>query len=160
MWQEIVHWISPNIQVANMLCTIIVFLFWHSKQYLYTTCCVLIFCREFNGQSLVTLWVNWCKNEGFWKRFTCNWYFLSKSGCYSVQVNLCQKLVFLNQLTHNMTRGCSLNPPKNTSSEHVVYKNCFCFVFVLTFKTIFVQNMFWTCIFWGIHWTISRHIVG
>ena len=42
-----------------------------------------------------------------------------------LQVKLCQKLLFLNQLTHNMTRDCSLNPPKNTSSEHVVYKYCF-----------------------------------
>ena len=42
-----------------------------------------------------------------------------------VQVNLCQKLSFLNQFTHNMTRYCSLNSPKNTSSEHVVYKYCF-----------------------------------
>jgi len=48
----------------------------------------------------------------------------------------------LNQLTHNMTRDCSLNPPKNTSSEHVVYKNC---VFVLTFKTIFVHNLLPYC---------------
>ena len=38
-----------------------------------------------------------------------------------LQVNLCLKLSFLNQLTHNMTRDCSLNSPKNTSSEHVVY---------------------------------------
>ena len=30
---------------------------------------------------------------------------------------------------------------KTTSSEHVVYINCF-FVFVLTFKTILVHNMF------------------
>ena len=29
-----------------------------------------------------------------------------------VQVNLCQKLSFLNQLTHNMTRDCSLNSPE------------------------------------------------
>ena len=36
-----------------------------------------------------------------------------------LQVNLSQKLSFLNQLTHNMTTDCSLNPPKNTSSEHV-----------------------------------------
>ena len=34
------------------------------------------------------------------------------------QVNLCQKLSFLNQLSHNMTRGCSLNSSKNISSEH------------------------------------------
>ena len=40
-------------------------------------------------------------------------------------VNLCWKLSFLNQLTHNMTRDCSLNYKKNTSSEHVVYKYCF-----------------------------------
>ena len=38
---------------------------------------------------------------------------------------------------HNFaTRYCSLNSPKNTSSEHVVYK-----IFVLTFKTIFVRKM-------------------
>ena len=42
-----------------------------------------------------------------------------------LQVNLCRKLSFLNQLIHNMTRDCSLNPQKNTSSEHVVYKYCF-----------------------------------
>ena len=32
-------------------------------------------------------------------------------------------------------------PPKYTSLEQDVYKKCF-FVFVLTFKTIFVHNMF------------------
>ena len=58
-----------------------------------------------------------------------------------VQVNLFQKPSFLHQLTHNMTRDCSLNSPKNTISEHVVYKICF-FVFVLKFKTMFVRNMF------------------
>ena len=26
--------------------------------------------NQFNEQSFVILWVNWCKNEGFWKRFT------------------------------------------------------------------------------------------
>ena len=57
-----------------------------------------------------------------------------------VQVNLFQKPSFLHQLTHNMTRDFSLNFPKNTSSQPVVYKNCFS-VFVLTFKTIFVHNM-------------------
>ena len=44
---------------------------------------------------------------------------------FIIQVNLYQKFSFLNQLTHNMTRNCSLNPPKNTSSEHVVFKYCF-----------------------------------
>ena len=37
----------------------------------HTTCSELIFFREFNEQSLVMLRFNWCKNEGFWKRFTC-----------------------------------------------------------------------------------------
>jgi hypothetical protein len=46
--------------------------------------------------------------------------------------------LFLHQLTHNMARDCLLNSPKNTSSQHVVYKNC---SFVLTFKTIFVHKM-------------------
>ena len=31
-----------------------------------------------------------------------------------VQVNLCQKLLFLHQLTHNMTTDCSLNYNFNT----------------------------------------------
>ena len=77
----------------------------------------------------------------------------------TLQVNLCQKLSFLNQLTQNMTRDCSLNSPKNTSSEHVVYKYCF----ECQNKNkiaIFLQNMFWTCILQGIQWTISCHIVG
>ena len=52
-----------------------------------------------------------------------------------------------------MTIDCSLNSLKNTSSQHVVLKNCF--VFVLTFKKIFVHNMLWTCTFRGIQWTIS-----
>ena len=49
-----------------------------------------------------------------------------------VQVNLCQKLLFLHQLTHNMTTDCSLNYKFNTwkfqaqtLEEHVVYRNCF-----------------------------------
>ena len=48
---------------------------------------------------------------------------------------------------------------KKHSLEHVVYKKCF-FVFVLTFKTIFVHNMFWTCILGGIQWTIACNVVG
>ena len=47
------------------------FMFWHSKQYLYTTCSELVCFREFNEQSLIILWVNWFKNKSFWHRFTC-----------------------------------------------------------------------------------------
>ena len=61
----------------------------------------------------------------------------------TLQVNLFQKLSFLNQLTHNMTRDSSLNSPQNTSSQHVVYKYCFeC--------QNNVHNLFWICIFRGI----------
>ena len=49
-----------------------------------------------------------------------------------LQVNLFQKLLFLHQLTHNMTTDCSLNYKFNTWKfqaqtwgEHVVYRNSF-----------------------------------
>ena len=49
-----------------------------------------------------------------------------------IQVNLCQKLLFLHQLTRNVTTDCSLNSKFNTWKfqaqtwgEHVVYRNCF-----------------------------------
>ena len=67
--------------------------------------------------------------------------FLDQTKALFLQVNLFQKPSFLHQLTHNMTRYCSQNSLKSTSSEHVVYKK-FYFVFVLTFSTIFVHNMF------------------
>ena len=53
-----------------------------------------------------------------------------------VQVNLFQKASFLHQVTHNMTRDCSLNSPKK-------FRTCCVqkLVFVLTFKTIFVHNL-------------------
>ena len=59
-------------------------------------------------------------------KFKTNVNFFFKNNKHKrIQVNLCQKLSFLNELTHNMTRGCSLNSPKITSSEHVVHKYCF-----------------------------------
>jgi hypothetical protein len=53
----------------------------------------------------------------FWTPTLLRWHFL--------QVNLFQKPSFLHQLTHNMTRDCSLNSKRNTSWQHVVYKYCF-----------------------------------
>ena len=53
-----------------MLCTNIVLNIKTKKQFLYTTCSKLVFLGEFNEQSLVILWGNWCKNEDVWKRFT------------------------------------------------------------------------------------------
>ena len=86
------------------------------------------------------LWVSWCKNKSFWQRFTCKtkvrWRFRKilwpSQNIWTLQVNLCQKLLFLHQLTHNMTTDCSLNYKFNTWKfqaqtwgEHVVYRNCF-----------------------------------
>jgi hypothetical protein len=59
-------------------------------------------------------------------------HFLDFTVCLFIQVNLCQKLLFLHQLTHNMTKDCSLNSKFNTWKfqgqnwgEHVVNRNCF-----------------------------------
>ena len=41
-------------------------------------------------------------------------HFLSNFWPIQVQINLCQKLLFLHQLTHNMTSDCSLNYKFNT----------------------------------------------
>ena len=60
---------------------------------------------------------------------------LHTSWSIMLQVNLCQKPLFLHQLTHNMTTDCSVNYQfstwklpvqymKITSSEDVVYINC------------------------------------
>ena len=62
-----VPWIPRKIQVHNMLCTNIVLNLKPKNHF----CAQLVFFGEFNEQSLVILWVNWGKNEGFWKRFTC-----------------------------------------------------------------------------------------
>ena len=61
--------IPRKIQVHSMLCTNIVSNVKTKKQ--KNIFVHLVFFLEFNEQSLVILWVNWCKNEGFWKRFTC-----------------------------------------------------------------------------------------
>jgi hypothetical protein len=75
-------------------------------------------------------------------------------------INICQKHLFLNQLTHNMTRDCSLNflelwvqYMKVASSEHIenmlrtccVHKLFFCFVIQNNLCTQHVLNMFWAC---------------
>ena len=69
---------------------------------------------------------------------------LSKLKWILVQVNLFQKHLFLQQLTHNMKKECSLiyqflheNYKLRTCCVHKLF-----FVFVLAFKTIYVHNMF------------------
>mgnify|MGYP001399959719 CR=1 FL=1 len=57
-----------------------------------------------------------------------------------LQVNFCQKLLFLQQLTHNMTTDSSLN--YEFGKRIVQAQNMLCtrfFVFDLTFRTIYVH---------------------
>ena len=58
------------------------------------------------------------------------------AGSKPVQVNLCQKLLFLHQLIHNITTDCSLNYKINTwkfqaqnMGDHTVYTNSVLFSF-------------------------------
>ena len=72
-----------------------------------------------------------CDINVFWK--------LAHHRFITLQVNLCQKLLFLHQLTHNITRDCLLNYKFSSWGEHVVYN------FFLTFRTISIHNMFSPC---------------
>ena len=106
------------------------------------------------------------------KRFTCTWsisLILSKHWIKEIQVNLCQKLLFLHQLTHNMTTDCSLNYQFSTWKFQAqnTLRTCFVhkFVFVFTFRIICVHNMFWQCLEFSctelvIQCTIFCDIVG
>ena len=71
-----------------------------------------------------------------------------------LHVNLFQNHLFLHQLTHNMTKDCSLNyqfstwklQAQNIRRTYCVHK----LVFVLTFRTIYVHKMFWA--FYVLNW--------
>ena len=66
---------------------------------------------------------------------------------FLIQVNFCQKLLFLHQLTHNMTTDCSLNYKFNTWKFQAQNMGRTCCVqkLILTFRTIYVHNMFSPC---------------
>ena len=66
------------------------------------------------------------------RQFLTAFYATNSKNNPALQVNLCQKLLFLHELTHNMTTHCSLNYKFNawkfqaqTWGEHLVYRNCF-----------------------------------
>ena len=59
-----------------------------------------------------------------------HWLFWPK---VTVQVNLCQKHLFFNQLTHNMTTDCSLIP--NFSAKKIQVQGMLCTKIVLNAKT-------------------------
>ena len=66
-----------------------------------------------------------------------------------VQVNLCQKHSFLNQLTHNMTTDCSLITDFSTRKIQVQNMLCtkivFCFGIQNNFCTQHVLNLYFSC---------------
>ena len=88
------------------------------------------------------------------------------SGSRHVQVNLCQKHLFLHQLTHNMTKYCSLI--YQFSTWKLQAQNMLCTWIVLNVKTktknIFctqhVLNLYFYRTELVIQWTICCHIVG
>ena len=76
---------------------------------------------------------NWyARNSGLRTYLVSNWKL-------QLQVNLCQKLLFLHQLTHNMTTDCSWYYPEN-------YK---CRTWTKHGQNMFCPCMFWTCSFQG-----------
>ena len=104
-----------------------------------------------------------------------------------IQVTLCQKLLFLHQLTHNMPTDCSLNYQFSTWKfqaqnmgrtweEHenmLCTKIVFCFCFdiqnnicaqhvlpVLIQCSLHVLSLEFSCTELVIQWTICCHIVG
>ena len=75
----------------------------------------------------------------YWNNIPYCWFFAFLSRL--VQVNLCQKLLFLHQLTHNMTTDCSelqVQYMKIPSSN--LGRTCCVQKLFLTFKTILVHR--------------------
>ena len=74
-----------------------------------------------------------------------HWLFWPK---VTVQVNLCQKHLFFNQLTHNMTTDCSLIP--DFSAKKIQVQDMLCTKIVLNAKTK-TKNQF-------LYTTCSEHV--
>ena len=68
---------------------------------------------------------------------------LPTSAKYYVLINLCQRFLFLHQLTNNMTTDCLLNYKFNTWKFQA--QTCCVQKLFLTFRTSFVHNMFSPC---------------
>ena len=84
------------------------------------------------------------------EEFLGHWLFFTYPE-YTVEVNLCQKHLFLHQLTHNITTDCFLNCEFSTRKLQVQYMLCtqigfFCFCFHIqnNLSTQLVVFMYWT----------------
>ena len=99
----------------------------------------------------------------------CSIYLIKKIAkiwiCNLVQVNLCQKLLFLPKLTHNRVTDCSLN--YKFSTWKLQAQITLCTEIVLNVKpktksnlcTQQVLSLQFSCAELVIQWTICRHIV-
>ena len=62
----------PNSEhVENMLCTSVLTFRTIYVHNMFWACNFYVLNLQFNEQSFAILWVSWCKNKCFWKRFTC-----------------------------------------------------------------------------------------
>ena len=66
-----------------------------------------------------------------------------------VQVNLFQKHLFLHQLTHNITKDCSLNSKVRTCWVHKLF-------WMSKQKPICVHNMFWAWNYHVLNWWFNE----
>ena len=87
--------------------------------------------------------------------------------CEGVQVNLCQKLLILHQLTHNMITDCSWNYEFSTWKFQAQNMGRTCYVHTEivfdihhNFCTQHVLRLQFSCTELVIPWTIFCHIVG
>ena len=123
--------------------------------------------REYCGQATLNEWVTsklsvmqlqkparmlMLTTLGYCFAILCNYFRLK------LQVNLFQKLSFVNQLTHNMTEDCSFIYQFNTWKVQAQNMERTCCAHKLFWmskqkqKTIFVHKMFWGCSFHVMNW--------
>jgi len=105
-------------------------------------------------------------------KWSLHWYknlTLQSTVCWEltlIQVNLFQKHLFLNLLTHNMATDCSFIP--EFSTRKIQAENMMCTNIVLKTKTKTENNvctqhllkLYFSCTEVGNRWTICCHIVG
>ena len=78
--------------------------------------------------------------------------------CLLLQVNLCQNLLLMHQLTHNMTTDCSLNYQfSKWKLQAQSIRGTFCvhklfWISKQKQKTICIHNKFWACSFHVLNW--------
>ena len=122
-----------------------------TRQQIFVTVFVVItIWKENSASDLFSFWYAAATKNFSWHLSFIIWFLVT--GCSNeknnfVQVNLCQKLFFLHQLTHTMTTDCSLNYKFNTWKflAQNMGRTCCVQKLFLTFRTISVYKMFSPC---------------